>query len=45
MVANPMQKKARNSFLLGVIITFVICALIGGAIFFIASQNDKKQEE
>lgn len=45
MVANPMQKKARNSFLLGVIITFVICALIGGAIFFIASQNDKKEEE
>ena len=28
MATNPMQKKARNSFVLGVLITFVIMAMI-----------------
>ena len=32
MAVNPMQRKARNSFLLGVVITLVICALF--ALFF-----------
>ena len=27
MAVNPMQKKARNSFILGVLITFIIMAL------------------
>ena len=45
MVANPMQKRARNSFLLGVIITLIICALIGGVIYFLMSSKDKAKEE
>ena len=28
MATNPMQRKARNSFLLGVVITLVIAGLI-----------------
>ena len=28
MATNPMQKKARNSFILGILITFVIMAII-----------------
>lgn len=44
MVANPMQKKARNSFLLGMIITLIICIIIGGMIFFLMSSKNKKQE-
>ena len=31
MAINPMQKKARNSFLLGMLITFVICAVLVAA--------------
>ncbi len=27
MATNPMQKKARNSFILGVLITFLIMAI------------------
>ena len=44
MVANPMQKKARNSFLLGMIITLIVCIIIGGLIFFLMSSKNKKQE-
>ena len=35
MAVNPMQKKARNSFLLGMIITLIVCA-IRGVILYIA---------
>ena len=28
MATNPMQRKARNSFILGVLVTFVIMAMI-----------------
>jgi len=35
MAINPMQKKARNSFLLGVIITLVICILIAIIFYFL----------
>lgn len=47
MVANPMQKKARNSFLLGVVITLIICVLIGVLFYFlvIKPNNVKKEEE
>ncbi|MBQ3145311.1 MAG: SAF domain-containing protein [Clostridia bacterium] len=46
MASNPMQKKARNSFLLGMVITLVICALIGGLFYILtAKQNQKKEEE
>ena len=33
MATNPMQKKARNSFILGVLITFIIMALIVAYLF------------
>ena len=48
MVANPMQRRARNSFLLGMAITFVICAIIGVGVYFLLAQpnkKDKKDEE
>ena len=45
MVANPMQRKARNSFLLGMIITLIVCAIIGIAIFVIVSSQNKAQEK
>ncbi|MDO5555289.1 MAG: hypothetical protein Q4G09_01125 [Clostridia bacterium] len=46
MVSNPMQKKARNSFLLGMVITLIICAIIGVAFYFlIIRQEETKQEE
>lgn len=46
MVANPMQKKARNSFLLGMIITLVVCIIIG-ALFYvlIIRKNEQKETE
>lgn len=44
MVANPMQKRARNSFLLGMIITLVICAIIGGLLYFLLSNKEKEKE-
>ena len=45
MVANPMQKKARNSFLLGMAITLVVCAVIGLLIFVTISGQEKEKEE
>jgi len=47
MASNPMQKKARNSFLLGVIITLVICILIAVLFYFlvISKTITKKGED
>lgn len=45
MVANPMQKRARNSFLLGMVITLIVCALIGALAFFMITSKDKAREE
>lgn len=48
MASNPMQKKARNSFLLGMIITLLIVALIGGALYFMVirpKQLAEKEQE
>lgn len=45
MVANPMQKKARNSFLLGMVITLVICAVIGALAYFILSSQEEAKEQ
>jgi len=45
MVANPMQRKARNSFLLGMVITLVVCALIGVLVYFLLSGQDKTKQE
>lgn len=42
MATNPMQKKARNSFILGVLITFIIMALIVAYLFL---QMKKLQDE
>lgn len=35
MPVNPMQKKARNSFLLGMLMTLIICILIGAIVYFL----------
>ena len=45
MGANPMQKKARNSFLLGVVITLIICLVIGVLFYFLVISKDKQKEE
>lgn len=45
MVANPMQKKARNSFLLGMTITLIICAIIGVLAYVLISSKDKAKEQ
>jgi len=43
MVANPMQRKARNSFLLGMVITLIVCAIIGVAVYFLLSGKDEEK--
>lgn len=43
MATNPMQKKARNSFILGVLITFVIMAMIV-ATLLVQVKNMKEKE-
>ena len=45
MVANPMQRKARNSFLLGMTITLVICIIIGVVVYVMLSGKEKKKEQ
>lgn len=46
MVSNPMQKKARNSFLLGMVITLIVCIIIGVLFYFLVmKQEEVKQEE
>lgn len=46
MPVNPMQRKARNSFLLGMIITLLVCAIVGGlAYFLLSNKNKNKQQE
>ena len=47
MATNPMQKKSRNSFILGMIITILIFAIIGAAVFFmvIKPKMEKEKEE
>lgn len=46
MAVNPMQKKARNSFLLGMVLTFAICAIIGVIIYIaiIVPENKEKSK-
>lgn len=43
MATNPMQKKARNSFILGALITFVIMAMIV-AVLLVQVKNMKEEE-
>ena len=47
MVANPMQRKVRNSFLLGILVMLIITILIGAIIFIavIKPIMDKNKEE
>lgn len=47
MPSNPMQRKVRNSFLLGVLVMLLIAALIGTAIYLlvIKPKVDKEKEE
>lgn len=45
MVANPMQRKARNSFLIGALITLIICVIIFVLFYFLVVDKDKKSEE
>ena len=45
MAINPMQKKARNSFLLGMLITFVICAVLVAALYMLTILPEKKKED
>jgi len=47
MVANPMQRKVRNSFLLGILVMLIITILIGTIVFLLVIKPnlDKKKEE
>ena len=45
MAVNPMQRKSRNSFLLGMILTLVVCMIIGGLCYFLIASKNKKEEE
>ena len=48
MATNPMQRKARNSFILGVIVTLIICILVGGLLYFLLimpNQTGKDKED
>ena len=44
MAMNPMQKKARTSFLLGIFLTLVICGLVIVFLIFQLMQVKKEQE-
>lgn len=45
MATNPMQRKARNSFLLGVFITMIIAAIvIAGLLWLMHKQQTEKEE-
>ena len=47
MVSNPMQRKVRNSFLLGILVMLVITLVIGAIVFFmvIKPRMDSQEEE
>lgn len=45
MATNPMQKKARNSFLLGMLLMLIISAAIIGALLVMLSNVKQEQEE
>lgn len=45
MATNPMQRRARNSFLLGMLITMLILgAVIGGLVYFMMNMKNKQDE-
>lgn len=45
MASNPMQKKARNSFLLGMIISLIIFLVIGVLFYVVVMRKDKAKEK
>lgn len=45
MATNPMQKKARNSFILGILITFVIMAMIVAVLLVQIKKMQEKEDE
>ena len=44
MASNPMQRRARNSFLLGVVITLVIIAIIGALLYLLVLKDELATE-
>ena len=40
MATNPMQKRARNAFLLGFFIMLIIAAIAGAAVYFLVLRNN-----
>ena len=45
MATNPMQRRARNSFLLGMLITTLILgAIIAGLVYFLMNMKNKLQQ-
>jgi hypothetical protein len=45
MAANPMQTKARNAFLLGVIVMLIISMIIGAVLYFFVFKEQEKGDE
>ena len=48
MASNPMQRKVRNSFLLGILVMLLIAILIGALVFFLVikpKMDEEKSEE
>lgn len=45
MATNPMQKKARNSFLMGMLLMLVIAAVAIVLLFMFFKKDEKKQEQ
>ncbi len=43
MVSNPMQKKVRNYFLLGVLITLITCLIIFALVYFLLIDKDSEE--
>ncbi len=44
MATNPMQKKSRNSFLMGMLLMLLISAVIGVAVFMLTMSAPKEEE-
>lgn len=45
MAINPMQRKARNAFLLGMLVMLVIAAIVVGLLFMQIMQMKKKEQQ
>ena len=45
MAKNPMQRKAQNSFLLGMLITLLVTGLIIGVLIIQLTKITKQQQE